>query len=106
MEGVLMCKDSTCACDQRPRGSTTGDSIYTEQSAVGEATQPFRQRLHADEQGRVYYHEVRLPFNLVNGAFRFRVKETWLRRKYGELVIFTLEDLAQLLCTIDEESDL
>lgn len=95
-----MCQGSTCGCN------CTDDSVYIEQSAVGEATQPFRQRLHADEQGRVYYHEVRMPFFAVNGAFRFPVKEKWLRAKFGPIVIVTLADLAQLLCSIDEEGDL
>ena len=67
---------------------------------------PSRQRLHADEEGRVYYKEVRLPFYAINGAFRFRVKETWLRRRYGDLIIVTLEDLRQLLRSIDEEGNL
>lgn len=68
---------------------------------------PTRQcRLHADEEGRVYYKEVRLPFHAVNGAFRFRVKEAWLRERYGGLIIVTLEDLYQLLRSIDEEGNL
>ena len=73
---------------------------------AGEATNPVRQRLRADEQWRVYYHEVRLPFFAVNGALRFPVKEKWLRGKYGPIVIVTLADLAQLLCSVDGEGDL
>lgn len=101
-----MCENSTCDCEGlTSRESLTADPV-TAQIAVGEATQPFRQRLHADKDGRTYYHEVRLSFFVVNGAFRFPVKEKWLRRKYGPVVIVTLEDLAQLLCSIDEEGDL
>lgn len=98
-----MCGRSTCDCEGRTnRGSSTCEPIPT-QILVGEGTNPFSQRLRVDEKGRVFYHEVRLPFFVVRGTFHFRVKETWLRQKYGDQVIVTLDDLAQLLKSIDGE---
>ncbi len=78
-----MCEDSTCNC------------------SIDEGTDPFDKRLYVDPDGRVYYHEVRLPFLCINGRLWFRVKETWLRRKYGSTVIVSLEDLQEILCKDD-----